>query len=98
MSKNAEDGGVLSKIELNQDTVYFKIECDFKNRTDKAYFYYSLDGKNWKSFGEALQMQYTLPHFMGYRFGLFNYATENTGGYVDFDYFKITDTLSSTKN
>ncbi|RXG12021.1 beta-xylosidase [Leeuwenhoekiella aestuarii] len=98
MSKNDEDGGLLSKIELNQDTVYFKIECDFKNRTDKAYFYYSLDGKKWESFGEVLQMQYTLPHFMGYRFGLFNYATENIGGYVDFDYFRITDTRSSTTN
>jgi hypothetical protein len=28
---------------------------------------------------------------MGYRFGLFNYATQNTGGYVDFDYFRISE-------
>ncbi|HNX12397.1 MAG TPA: hypothetical protein PKH68_05355 [Paludibacteraceae bacterium] len=26
---------------------------------------------------------------MGYRYGLFNYATKTTGGYVDFDYFNI---------
>ncbi|MDA3930286.1 MAG: hypothetical protein PF541_15155 [Prolixibacteraceae bacterium] len=30
---------------------------------------------------------------MGYRFGLFNYATKTTGGYVDFDYFRITNKL-----
>ena len=89
--KNEGDGTFISKIELKQDVVYFKIRCDFKKRTDKAYFYYSLDGKNWQSIGGVLQMQYTLPHFMGYRFGLFNYATENVGGYVDFDYFKISD-------
>ena len=29
-----------------------------------------------------------MPHFMGYRFGLFNYATKTPGGYVDFDWFR----------
>jgi len=29
-----------------------------------------------------------MPHFMGYRFGLFNYATLTPGGYVDFDWFR----------
>ena len=33
-------------------------------------------------------MAYTIPHFMGYRFALFNYATEEPGGFVDFDYFR----------
>ncbi|WP_455610241.1 beta-xylosidase family glycoside hydrolase [Bacteroides sp.] len=28
---------------------------------------------------------------MGYRFGLFNYATKTSEGYVDFDYFRIND-------
>ncbi|WP_166792148.1 hypothetical protein [Pedobacter alluvionis] len=26
---------------------------------------------------------------MGYRFGLFNYATQQIGGHTDFDYFNI---------
>jgi hypothetical protein len=39
-------------------------------------------------------MAYTLPHFMGYRFGLFNYATKQAGGSVDFDYFHISDNIS----
>src|SRR5699024_4773110 len=41
--------------------------------------------------GDTLQMEYTLPHFMGYRFALFNYATQDTGGFVDFDYFRVSD-------
>jgi len=48
-----------------------------------------LDEKVWKPIGETLKMKYTIPHFMGYRFGLFNYATKNTGGYADFDWFRI---------
>ena len=54
-----------------------------------ANFFYSLDGKNWIAAGTTLNMTYTLPHFMGYRFGLFNYATKQTGGFADFDWFKI---------
>ena len=84
----------LARIPLDKKKVHFKIECDFKDRTDKAYFYYSLNGKQWTSVGEPLQMSYTLPHFMGYRFGLFNYAAESTGGFVDFDYFRISNQIS----
>ncbi len=81
-------------IPLEQDSLYLKIECDYKNRTDKAYFFYSLDGIQWYQIGPVLQMAYTLPHFMGYRFGLFNYATQTYGGYVDFDYYHIADNIS----
>ena len=81
----------LERIPLSQHTVYLKADCDFRDRTDIACFFYSLDGKSWNPIGEQLQMEYTLPHFMGYRFGLFNYATKTPGGYVDFDYFHIND-------
>lgn len=80
-------------ISLTQETVYLKAECNFRDQQDIAKFYYSLDCKNWKSIGSQLKMRYTLPHFMGYRFGLFYYATETSGGYVDFDYFQISDNI-----
>ena len=79
----------VASVSLNQDKVYFKADCDFKNRADTGKFYYSLDGKEWISIGNTIKLPYTLPHFMGYRFGLFNYATKNAGGYVDFDWFRI---------
>ena len=81
----------IQSVPLSHDIVYFKAECNFKDRTDRAKFYYSYDGKEWIFIGEPLKMAYTMPHFMGYRFGLFNYATKNTGGYADFDYFRISD-------
>ncbi|WP_426324645.1 glycoside hydrolase family 43 protein [Pedobacter sp. R-06] len=87
---SAQNGTVKGEdVPAGQQTIYLKARCDFENRTDKGYFFYSFDGKAWKPIGEPLQMSYTLPHFIGYRFGLFNYATENAGGYVDFDYFRI---------
>ncbi|MBN2012124.1 glycoside hydrolase 43 family protein [candidate division KSB1 bacterium] len=83
----------VERIPLSQAVVYLKIECDFRDRADKAYFYYSLDGDNWTRVGSVLQMTYTLPHFMGYRFGLFNYATKVAGGYVDFDFYHVSDEI-----
>ena len=91
------------EIPLEKSRVYFRIDCDYNpinenERNDKAYFYYSLNGKKWIPIGGPLQMRYTLPHFMGYRFGLFNYATKSIGGSVDFDYFKVSDKILKIKN
>ena len=83
----------VETVALSQKNVFFKAQCDFTNRKDTAHFFYSLDGKTWTSFGTPLKMSYTLPHFMGYRFGLFNYATKHVGGYVDFDFFRIKDSI-----
>jgi len=80
----------LQSVPLTSDTVFLKLECDFRNKTDKANFYYSLDGRKWTAIGAPVQMSYTVPHFMGYRFALFNYATKSSGGSVDFDYFHIS--------
>ncbi|GIP43595.1 hypothetical protein J45TS6_20540 [Paenibacillus sp. J45TS6] len=86
----------VASIPLAEDRVYLKIDMDFKKQTDKAYFYYSLDGVSWTAIGEQLQMSYTLPHFMGYRYALFNYATKTVGGYVDFDYFRVDNKMTGT--
>jgi beta-xylosidase len=83
-------------VPITQPVVYFKAECDFTNKKDLADFFYSLDGKKWTAIGSQLKMAYTLPHFMGYRFGLFNYAAKEVGGYVDFDFFHIDDKITKS--
>lgn len=80
---------VLAEIPFHSRRVYLKVQCDFTNRKDTAHFFYSLNGTAWTPIGQPLKMSYTLPHFMGYRFGLFYYATRQPGGYADFDYFRI---------
>lgn len=93
-NQNDEVVNEVESIEITQDNIYLRIDCDFNvvnenSRNDKAYFYYSLDGEEWTKIGETLQMRYTLPHFMGYRFGLFNYATKEPGGFADFDFYRV---------
>ncbi|MCA0753501.1 glycoside hydrolase 43 family protein [Paenibacillus sp. N4] len=80
----------VERFRYEGDRIYLQIEFQFDNgdREDIARFRYSSDGEVWHSIGEPLHLQYKLEHFMGYRFGLYNYATKQTGGYADFDYFR----------
>jgi beta-xylosidase len=85
----------LQSAPLLQNKVYLKVQCDFRDKIDIAKFFYSLDNKSWSQIGGELKMEYTLmEHFMGYRFGLFNYATKDKGGFADFDWFHINDQIS----
>lgn len=92
MCVNRGDGGeeAVEQVLLDGDRIYLKIHFDFADSVDRAYFYYSVDGNDWLAIGRPLEMKYTLDHFMGYRFGLFNYATLQPGGMADFDYLRYT--------
>jgi len=84
----------VAAIPLNQKIILLKAECNFTNKKDMANFFYSLDGNKWTALGTPLKMAYTIPQFIGYRFALFNYATKSTGGFADFDYFRVEDKIS----
>jgi beta-xylosidase len=81
----------VESVPLGDTTVFLRLDCDYRDRADRASFYYSLDGENWTGIGSLLKMSYTLPHFMGYRFALFHFSTKNAGGYVDFDHFQVRE-------
>ncbi|MCL2372424.1 MAG: glycoside hydrolase 43 family protein [Defluviitaleaceae bacterium] len=80
--------GTAEAIHLSQDVVYLTADFDFT--CDKVRFSYSYDGGEAKPLGGEHHMSYKLSHFTGYRIGLFNYATSEIGGYVDFDGFSLT--------
>jgi len=90
MSIRGEEGGesIVEDCPFYGSVIWLKIVFDFRDKRDLAQFYYSLDGTAWTLVGQPLQMRYTLDHFMGYRIGLYNYATKEPGGYVDFDDFR----------
>ena len=73
------------KTEVKQ--IDLQVEYDFAPGKDKAYFAYSFDGEAFVRTDAELQMRYTLDHFMGYRTGLYCYATKEVGGFADFDYY-----------
>lgn len=71
--------------EVTADVIYLRAVANFGNNACK--YFYSYDNENWKSWGVTMTMRYTLDYFVGQRFFLFNYATQQTGGHVDYDWF-----------
>jgi|GEM_PF-6245700 len=50
----------------------------------------------WEKLGGVLEMTYSISnHFMGYRFALYNFAKTSEGGYADFDFFRVSDTITA---
>ncbi len=98
LAMNDGTGNPAIKIEipLNKNQVALRIFFHFNSGVipelsvvDTAYFSYSFDGEEWIELKDTLHMKYTLDHFMGYRAALFCYATLQTGGYADFDYYRF---------
>lgn len=83
-----------TSLALNQKRAYLRIDMNMKTNT--ATFYYGTDSTKWNQIGKTMHMPYTLGMFVGYRFGLFNYATKSAGGYADFDWFQIGATVNET--
>ena len=94
-AENADKPRVAASVDCKSDIVYLKEDFNFAGG-DKVTFYYSFDGSTWTQLGDPMQLSYELKHFMGSKFAIFNYATKSTGGYADFDYFRVTDKLTGT--
>lgn len=90
MCVRGQDGSeeIVESLPYAAERIRLKIDFNFRESADTAVFAYSAEGEAWRSIGRPLRMKYTLDHFMGYRIGLFNYATRVSGGFADFDYFR----------
>lgn len=75
------------------DRISFMIVFDFRNFVDTADFFFCTDGEKWNQLGDTLCMQYTLDVFVGYRIGVFCYATRELGGYADFKDFSLLEII-----
>lgn len=85
---DTEPGIEYERVPVSGNQVTLKVVCDFTNGVDEAQFYYEKEG-TWVKVGITLHMQFTLDHFMGYRFALSYYSTEEAGGCADFERFVI---------
>ena len=77
-----------ARIPWNEKTARFRAEVSFEGSGGIVRFFF-LDGGTWKPIGPAHEMQFRLDHFTGCRFGLFLYATRETGGSAGFKAFRF---------
>lgn len=81
------NGKTVDSVAVKASVIYFRTNAS--NQSRKAGFEYSLDNKSFKKLGNELTMRFNLKLFTGNKFSLFNYATKETGGYVEFDWFRV---------
>ncbi|NLR77135.1 family 43 glycosylhydrolase [Chitinophaga eiseniae] len=86
---------VDSVVIGKESRVFFKASAN--TVTNQAYFCYSFDNKTFIPLGDTLNMRFDLKMFTGNRFTLFNYATVQSGGHVDVDWFHL-DTRKGPPN
>jgi beta-xylosidase len=81
------DGETIASVPLKEKTVYLRTIASNSSRI--ATFEYSYDNETFYALGNELEMRFSLKIFTGNKFCLFNYATAETGGFVDFDWFRM---------
>lgn len=81
-----EMGTEYAKLPVAGPKVRLKLAVDFTEQKDTAQFY-CLIGEEWVKLGIEHKLVFKLDHFVGCRFGLFCYATKETGGAAEFSDF-----------
>ncbi len=82
-----EFGKEYARIPIEQSEVRLKVRANLQDRIDEVEFYYQENGE-WKKLGITHKINFQLDHFVGCRFGLFLFSTENIGGIADFQSFE----------
>jgi hypothetical protein len=85
-------GAAVASANLAENKVWLRATVDIRpGSSDLASYQYSTDGTKWQRLGapQALQKDWA-GFFMGYRFGVFNYATKALNGSVRVERFEIT--------
>jgi len=71
--------------------IWLQISANIAPDSDHlATFSYSTDGSSFTPLGNSFEMKTEWEFFMGYRFGIFNYATIETGGSIGVSRFTLT--------
>jgi beta-xylosidase len=84
-------GSEIASAAVSGGRIWLRANADIRPGSGRqARFSYSTDGTNFTSLGNALTLDNTWQFFMGYRFGIFNHATQALGGAVTVRRFDLT--------
>lgn len=84
-------GSERAEAELCGDRVWLRVTADISPGSGRqAVFSYSTDGSAFAPLGPAFTLNDSWTFFMGYRFAVFNHATQALGGAVTVKRFSVT--------
>ncbi|KAH9943141.1 glycosyl hydrolase [Epithele typhae] len=85
------DGASPVALPKGAATIWLRVKADIAPASDQtAQFSYSTDGSKFTNIGGPFTMENSWNFFMGYRFGIFNYATVALGGSVKVSEFTLS--------
>jgi beta-xylosidase len=83
---DSEPGTEFARIPIQSSRVTLKVSADFTDGIDEVRFFYQEAG-DWVQLGITHKLYFKMDHFVGCRFGLFDYSTKEIGGAADFSDF-----------
>jgi hypothetical protein len=84
-------GTEAASANISGGRIWLRVSADIRPGSGRqARFSYSTDGSTFVSLGPAFTLNNAWQFFMGYRFGIFNYATQSLGGAVTVRRFDLT--------
>jgi beta-xylosidase len=88
----ASTGNEVATAALSGNQVWLRATADIApGGSNSATFSYSTDGSTFTNLGDTLTMNTDWQFFMGYRFGIFNFATTALGGSVTVKSFEMQE-------
>lgn len=89
--KTSSTGAEAAGASVQGSRVWLRATADIRPGSGRqGHFSYSTDGVTFSPLGPALTLKNEWQFFMGYRFGIFNYATVALGGSVRVERFELT--------
>ncbi|KAH8197841.1 hypothetical protein TruAng_007988 [Truncatella angustata] len=87
-------GTTVASVGISKGTIYLRGTVNINPGSGRTgSFSYSHDGTNFSSLGPSLTLNSAWQYFMGYRWGIFNYATSALGGSIEV--LSFSQTVSS---
>ncbi|GAA0402421.1 hypothetical protein GCM10009530_62960 [Microbispora corallina] len=84
-------GSEAASAAVSGGRIWLRVNADIRPGSGRqARFSYSTDGTTFTTLGPAFTLNNAWQFFMGYRFGIFNYATQALGGSVTVRRFDLT--------
>lgn len=84
-------GADVASVPVSGNTLWLQVNADVRTSDDggTANFLWSKDGKNFRPIGDTFKMKREWNYFLGYRFAIFNYATQTLGGSITVKQFSV---------
>jgi beta-xylosidase len=87
----ANKGEDAASAPVSKGKIWLRVAADIHPGADRtAVFSYSTNGKRFQPLGPSFPLNNRWQFFMGYRYGIFNYATISLGGAVKVESFTMT--------